>query len=254
MLSFHLGRRLRLEDCARAQVDRVVENGKSDLCLRLAEGWVYLFSFGAVVFVKVEKAKALVFVDEILAFTDGVGEERPTDDYFIEVHPGTKDRVQFDHLEVSVTTPRKLKLSAFVLAQSTTLEHYEKSVELLLDRASSFTDNMASGGPLSASSNEMVRFIGLGLSTRREIVSNLAILDSPDVAWEDSDLDQLYHGLKTNFELGARYRTLEHKLRLIHESVEVLVDLSNTKRSMILEITVIVLIAVEVLLAFLHWR
>lgn len=98
----------------------------------------------------------------------------------------------------------------------------------------------------------MLKFIGLGLSTRREIVSRLSIMDSPDVAWEDPSADQLFNELRANFELQARFRTLEYKLRLIHESAEVLVDLSNTRRFTMLEITVIILIAVEILLALLR--
>lgn len=250
IVSWHVGRRIRLEDAARAFVDRVLAMAKSDLCLRLGDGWVYLFAFGSVVFVGVDATQVNVFLDEIVTHVEGQS-ERLTDDFKIIVDPNAKEKVYFDHISLQDVSQQKMRLLSLVVAQSTTLENFEKLVEGLLDRAAAFTDAMASGGKLAGSVKEMTRFIGVGLATRRQIVSNLAILDSPDIVWEDSTLDSLFHEMKANFELSGRYRTLEHKLRLIHESVEVLVDLSNTRQSTVLEITVIILIGVEVLLAFL---
>ena len=248
MMSYHVGHRIRLDDCASSFVDRISDKAKSELCLRLGEGWVFLFSFGSIVFISVEKSQIEVFLKDLLPFVDGRN-ERISDDFRIVIDREAKEKVHFDHISVNQAGPQRLKLTALVLAQSTTLEHFEKLVEAQLDRAAAFTDAMASGVQLGGSLKQMVSFIGVGLATRREIVSNLAILDSPDVVWEDSALDSLFQGLKANFELSGRYRTLEHKLRLIHESVEVLVDLSHTRRSLFLEIIIIVLIAVEVGLA-----
>jgi uncharacterized Rmd1/YagE family protein len=72
---------------------------------------------------------------------------------------------------------------------------------------------------------------------------------SPDEVWEDQILDKLYNDLKRMFEIETRYRVLEYKLKLIQESVEIIVDLSKSMRETFLEITVIVLIAIELLVA-----
>jgi len=250
MLSHHLGRRIRLEDAASAFVDRIAEKAKSDMCLTLGDGWVYLFAFGSVVYINVEAPKAEVFSQDLATFVDGQT-ERLTDDVNIIIDPSAKDKVHFDRVVLQDLNQVKLRLLSLVLAQSTTLEHFEKQVEGLLDRAAAFTDAIASGGTWSGTVKEMMAFIGVGLATRRQIVSNLAILDSPDIVWEEPALDTIFQEHKANFELTSRYRTLEHKLRLIHESVEVLVDLSNTRQTHVLEIVVVLLIAVEVILAFL---
>ena len=68
LLSHHLGRRIRLEDAASAFVDRIVEKAKSDLCLTLGDGWVYLFAFGSVVYINVEAPKAEVFTQDLASF------------------------------------------------------------------------------------------------------------------------------------------------------------------------------------------
>lgn len=248
MESFHLARRLPVDAIARAFVDRVLEVGKSELCLGLGQGRVYIFSFGSAVFVDVDPAQARVFIGELTPHAEGTGEQA-SDDFLVEVQPDAKERVGFDRITVQQPSPAYLKLAARVLAQSTTLEHFEKVVENLLDQAGSVADRLASGSWLPLRGSEMLKFIGLGLSTRREIVARLSILDAPDLAWEDPAADQLFNELRANFELQTRFRTLEDKLRLVHESAEVLVDLSNTRRFTVLELTIIVLIAVEILLA-----
>jgi uncharacterized Rmd1/YagE family protein len=250
MVSHHLGRRIRLEDAARAFVDRIVEKAKSELCLTLADGWVYLFAFGSVVFIDVETPKAEVFTQDLATYVDGQT-ERLSDDLKVVVDPASKDKVHFDRIVLQEVTQTKLRLLSLILAQSTTLEHFEKQVEGLLDRAAAFTDAIASGGTWRGTVKEMMGFLGTGLATRRQIVSNLAILDSPDIVWEDPALDSIFQEHKANFELTSRYRTVEHKLRLIHESVEVLVDISNTRQGHVLELVVVALIAVEVFLAIL---
>ncbi|MEW6278701.1 MAG: RMD1 family protein [Candidatus Eremiobacterota bacterium] len=253
MESHHLGQRIDVEGCARAFVDRVQEVAKSDVCLRLGAGRVYLFAFGAAVFVDVERAQIDVFLKEIEPHLKGRSEQA-NDDFLVEILPEGRERVAFDRVYCSDASAQKLKLAALVLAQSTTLESFEKRVDRLLDQAATMTDSMASGGRVQLNSKEMIRFIGVGLSTRREIVSRLSLLDSPDVVWEDPALDVLFNELRANFELQTRFRTLETKLRLVHESVEVLVELSNTRRFTILEVIIIALIAAEILMAALGWR
>lgn len=248
MDSFHLGERVDLEACSRAFVDRLLHVSKSDLSMRLGEGRVFLFLFGSVVFVDVERSRIEVFLRELVPYVSDPSNERVSDDFLIEIRPGVREAVGFDRAVLAEENPRKIQMAAMVMAQSTTLEHFEKMAEQLLQRASSVTDGMASGGQVLMSQKEMIRFIGLGLSARREIVSRLSILDSPDLAWEDHALDKLFHDIKGNFELSTRFRSLEYKLRLIHESVEVIVDLTNTRRSTMLEMTIIVLIALDILI------
>lgn len=252
MDSFHLGKRINLEACARAFVDRLLHASKSDLALRLGNGRVFLFSFGSAVFLDVERTQVDVFLRDLMPHVETPATERVTDDFLLEIRPGVREVVSFDRVVLAEENPRKVQIVAMVMAQSTTLEHFEKMAEGLLQRASAVTDGMATGGQIRMSHKEMIRFIGVGLSARREIVSRLSILDSPEMAWEEHVLDKLFHDLKGNFELSTRFRSLEYKLRLIHESVEVIVDLTNTRRSMMLELTIIGLIALEIVMALLR--
>jgi len=251
MDSVHLGRRIDLEACAHAFVDRLIQASKSELAMHLGQGQVYLFSFGSVVFLGVDPAQAEVLLRELGPHVETPASEKVVDDFLLEIRPGAREEVVFDRVVLGQEDSQKIQVAAMVMAQSTTLEHFEKMAEQLLQKASAVTEGMASGGRIMLSHKDMIRFIGVCLSARRDIVSRLSIMDSPDTAWEDRGVDKLFHDLKSNFELSTRFRSLEYKLRLIHEAVEVIVDLTNTRRSEILELTIIGLIALEIVLALL---
>ena len=94
-------------------------------------------------------------------------------------------------------------------------------------------------------------FIGQSLAIRRELVSQLSVLDPPESIWEDDRLDRLYHALQNNFEITQRMRVIEHKLELIHDTARMVVSINEVKRSHFLEMVIIFLIAFEIVLAII---
>jgi uncharacterized Rmd1/YagE family protein len=58
--------------------------------------------------------------------------------------------------------------------------------------------------------------------------------------------------LGASFAIEDRYRALDQKLKRIQDNLELTVDLAQHKRSVLLEVAVIGLIAMELLLAFVR--
>ena len=68
------------------------------------------------------------------------------------------------------------------------------------------------------------------------------------------DLDKLHQELKAMMEIDTRYRALEYKIKIIQESVDVIVELSKSKRETLLEMIIILLIAFEIILSLIKWH
>ena len=68
------------------------------------------------------------------------------------------------------------------------------------------------------------------------------------------DLDRMHQELKQMMEVDTRYRALDYKIKIIQESVEVIVDLAKSKRETLLEIIVILLITFEVIISIMKWH
>ena len=64
----------------------------------------------------------------------------------------------------------------------------------------------------------------------------------------------MHQDLKQMMEVESRFRALDYKIRIIQESVEVIVDLAKSKRETLLEIIVILLITFEVIISIVKWH
>ena len=96
----------------------------------------------------------------------------------------------------------------------------------------------------------MLRLIGQTLLVHHRISGRVAVGEKPDVLWDRSDLERLFARLEDEYELKERAIALGHKLDVIQETTRALTDIIDTERSVRLEAIIVVLIAVEILIAF----
>ena len=96
------------------------------------------------------------------------------------------------------------------------------------------------------------KFIGAAIGTRNEVLSILHMLDKPEAVWEDVTADRIYHELRAEFDLSDRYQALEHKLRSVQEALELVLDMARDYRLVLLEVTIVLLILIEIVLSFVR--
>ncbi|MFL5387951.1 MAG: hypothetical protein ACJ79C_04430, partial [Myxococcales bacterium] len=70
-----------------------------------------------------------------------------------------------------------------------------------------------------------------------------------DEVWDDPELDRIYDDLRSEFDLTDRYQALESKLRGVQESLELVLDVARDRRMWILEVSIALLILVELVLS-----
>ena len=79
------------------------------------------------------------------------------------------------------------------------------------------------------------------------MVSNLLLLDKPNILWDNAEAEELYNRLAFILELYDRHEIALSKLSQIKEDVMLVMDLINHKKSEFLEWIIIWLIAIEIL-------
>lgn len=208
------------------------------------------FDFGAIVFINVpgeERARVLEAVVREIAHD----EPHPPleEDFLVEVREGAPPSVRFDRVIVPALEPAFVDVITILLAQSVSIDYYEEDLQEILASLGARTDKLAKTGRLPGSSRELTRFIGQALSTKNQVIAALAVLDKPAATWEAEILDKLYNELRGMLEIDDRFRALQFKLGTIQDTLEVFLDLGHSRRSVILELTVILLILIEVALA-----
>jgi uncharacterized Rmd1/YagE family protein len=133
----------------------------------------------------------------------------------------------------------------FALSQSIGLEIREKSLEAKMQESKKFYDRIEN---IKAKDREdLINFASAIAKERFEILSQLYLLDKPDIVWDDMELESLYNQLALQLELKSRFDVIEYKISFLKESVEFTTDRVNQKLSEFLEWIIIWLIGVEIL-------
>jgi required for meiotic nuclear division protein 1 len=149
-------------------------------------------------------------------------------------------------------TDEFFRIVMFDLSQTVALDYYAGIAEKLLHEVKTYATQLARRGKISLSKRAMMRFIGKSLNTRNEIIDNLFIFDSPDIAWDDERVEKVHKILTRIFDLNVRFKELEYTFNIIDNNLRIFNDSYEHRYSTFLEIVVIILILIEVIKSFVE--
>ena len=152
-------------------------------------------------------------------------------------------------ITLKAVTPEHLVVIADALAKSVVLARDEREVSAVFDLVEPFARQLAEKGRTTGGRRANLKHIGNALLVQHRVSGRVAVADKPDVLWDRPDLERLYARLEDEYELKERAEALTRKLSVIAETAEVLTDIIDTRRSFRLEIIIVVLIAVELVIA-----
>lgn len=145
---------------------------------------------------------------------------------------------------------QKIAIVSLILGRSLALERYEIEASKTLIEFDSVMKSFGEKGKTNLSTKALLKKVGFAMNLQHLTVSQMALLDKPDATWENPQLDALYNDLATDYELEDRHDVLSEKLKLIFHNVQFILDFIDARRSLVLEATIVVLIVLEIVLAF----
>jgi len=218
---------------------------------KYAQGTVYVYSFGAVVGLNVPSNQFNSLVSELDEYVIGNVKHTATEILEVLVNKDTKDReieISEDRVYVSRTDEGVLSTVAFVLAQSVSLHRIEQKTDLLIDEIEKF---LSEKGKVAKGRKALGLAMKI-LKTRHEILSDVMILDKPDIAWENELYDQLYQKLARYYELSRRYKNVTTKLDHAFEVASVLLEIHSESKANFLEWMIILLFVLEIVVMLIE--
>jgi uncharacterized Rmd1/YagE family protein len=147
-------------------------------------------------------------------------------------------------------SPERLLVIADVLAKSVVLANDEREVAKVFEIIEPFAKELADHGQTRRDRTSVLKLIGNALLVQQRVSGRVAIGEKPDALWERPDLERLYARLEDEYELKERVDTLNRKLAVVAETANTLADIIDTRRSLRLELIVVVLIAFEIVVTF----
>jgi len=241
-----LGERIETTGLERADV-----LSTAPLAFRVSDtGIVVLFRYGVAVFIRI----SLLEEDEILRQLDGriikPFKQREEETVTIEIAAGKDDQISTSGvIIVKALTPEHALLIADAVATSLMLAHDEKNVAAVFDVIEPLARQLAERGRTPGGRRLLLKHIGNALLVQQRVSGLVAVAEKPDVLWERPDLERFYARLEDEYELKERADILTRKLTVISDTAQALADIIDTERSLRLEAIIVILIAVEIIIA-----
>ncbi|MBE0621898.1 MAG: RMD1 family protein [Burkholderiales bacterium] len=211
-------------------------------------GVAVLFRYGAVVLFDVPEAVQAPFLDQVLALVWNRYEKPETEDVAVCIDPAILEGVQGGTVYFTSMSVERMQIVASVLSKSLVLAMYESRVAQNFDRVEPLARNLERNGRIGGRTSDLLKHIGAMLLSEQMMVGSVEISEKPDTLWDHPDLEGLYLRMESEFEIRERYAVLERKLNLISRTVQTVVELLHSKRSLRLEWAIVLLIVFEVML------
>jgi hypothetical protein len=215
-------------------------------------GFAALFRYGAVVLFGLTAAEEATLLNSLLPRITGK----------LTVHEEETAQVTLHHedqedqappggpIHLRSVEPERILVIADVLAKSVALAHSELQIGAFFRVVDPLAQALATHGKLPRDRTSILKLIGQSLIVSQRMSARVAVDDKPDVLWDRADLERLYHRLEDEYELKERAAALADKVETVQHTAGALTDLIDAQRSLRLELTVVVLIAVEIAITF----
>ncbi|MEW5674904.1 RMD1 family protein [Flavobacterium enshiense] len=212
--------------------------------------YLYLFDYGVVVFSNYDAVAKSEFLNFVKNYTNVPIDIDLSEEYLIRTdNSQNKFIVRNDHVSVPKIDADVLRTVMLNTAQSVALEFYELLSDELISSSKEYILQLEQHGKLKISKTDLLKYIGKVLNVKNSIIDNLYILDDPNLVWDNEDLNLLNKNLKANFDINPRFRDLDYRLQIVEDNLTLFTDVLNVRESARLEWIIIILIAVDIVIA-----
>lgn len=210
---------------------------------------LFIFSFGAVVFVNIAKETQSGIKRSLSRFLINPVRKNYDESYLLR-HGAEKFNVGDGAAELPAIGMEEIEIAARVLAQSVALEHIEDLTDEILANIGTINTELEKSGRFLKNIKPILQIAGQNSNIIQFVISKLSLLDKPDILWERQGLDTLFSQLADLFELRSRFRNIEYKIGFARDNSEFALHILEAQRGNFLEVVIIVLIAFEIVLYF----
>lgn len=211
---------------------------------------VFCFSYGVVIFWGFAAEEELAFLSELKSFEKDPFGKPEVDEFSFSY--GDKLKIEEDEIILQKKDSLTKLAISFAIAQSVKLTVFEDTILRTIEHSKQIPRALAEHGKIPLSRRETSRKMGELFLERNYINLHTDILDTPEFFWDHAELEPSYRRMFYYLDVGKRAELLNRRLTLMHELYEILSNELNHQQSSRLEMTIIILIVIEVILAVLR--
>ncbi|PNY29900.1 Sporulation protein RMD1 [Tolypocladium capitatum] len=232
--------------------DAPVPGSIPDFDIQVHTPEVFLFDYGVVVIWGMSESQEAKFLKDIAKFEveklapDDVETEHFNFYYTREYQA----RIYNDFITLRDKNNYMTKLAiSHALAQSVKTSLFEELIASTIDTCKDIPTQIALTGKIALSRSQINMQIGELFILRINIHLNGSVLDTPELFWVEPQLEPVYQAVRSYLEMDQRVGLLTERLDVIADLLAVLKDQLSHGHGEKLEWIVIVLIAMEIVVA-----
>lgn len=208
---------------------------------------VFYFPYGIVVFWGFSEEEERNLLSSLKKFEKEPLGKIETDEFSFSY--GDKMRIEEDEVVLQKKDSWTKLAVSYAIAQSIKLTVFEETISRTVEHSKKIPKDLALKGKIPLSRKETSQKMGELFLERNYINLHTDILDTPEFFWEHSELEPLYRRMIHYLDVNKRVELLNRRLKLLHELFEILSNELNHQQSSRLEMTIIILIVIEIVLA-----
>lgn len=251
VIAYQIAAAIQTRECRNRLDWQLLFSDSDELFYRVAEAkFFYIFQYGMVSFFNMSTEEIEMTIGYIKPFCRDFMEEKISEEVPVVIQTGAL-KVEFEQVILPEINEEMVRLVMLNASQSVALNRYSEITEELLVETNQHTQYLETNGKLDISGNKLKRFIGKVLNIKNKISENFYIFDSPEITWENQQLNKLNYDLKQSFDLKDRYNLIHDRIEIIKENLELFKDIMDHNESSRLEWIIIILIVIEVVDLFI---
>jgi uncharacterized Rmd1/YagE family protein len=211
---------------------------------------VFYFPYGITVFWGFTEAEEAEYLGNIKKFEKEPLTKIEVDEFTFAF--GTKMAIQEDEVVLNKKDPALKLAISYAMAQSVKLTVFEETIARTVETCKQLPKDLALKGKISLTRKQTSQKMGELFLERNYVNLHTEILDTPEFFWEHAELEPTYRKIIHYLDVGKRVELLNRRLNLMHELFEILGNELNHQKTNRLEMTIIILIVIEVLIALLR--
>lgn len=218
---------------------------------------IYFFSHGSFVCWGMKKPQELKMVEQVKEFARRAFVPLQTDHFCFRFGEDTSidshERFKIDVITLDSDNPQIKLAISYGLAQSIKLETFEDSIQDAIKANSLLPEEIARRGMITLSRTSLFQRIGEIFIVRSSINLSSEYLDTPEFFWRNPNLESYYIMTKKFLDIPSRVTSLNQKLDVLQELLDILNSQVQHRHSSFLEMIIIFLILIEILISLFHW-
>ena len=213
---------------------------------------LYIFDYGCIVAWNMKPQREAMLLKDIRKFS-----KAPLPDEFMdsfEFSLGVETKIHEEEDLIVLESDDSLIKQSFShgLAQSVKLKAFEASTKKTIETSASLPMQMARQGKIKLPSKKISQKLGELLMERSSIILHSDILDTPEFFWKRPRYESYYHMASEYLDLDQRLDIVNRRLDVIKDLYEALSNELKHVHSSRLEWIIIILIAIEIIVAL--WK